>query len=769
MGEIADSIRANADNVEAMEDLVLVLEARIAELENPPPDPIPDPVPDPEPDPIPDPIPDPDPDPVPDPEPDDRPLSMTRNLSTRMLVFDKYLTGGRYDRKLRLGIIKGPEQEIRYNCLISGGSRFTFDGAEYRLLCDGEVIATDTPPAEDSKSAFVVDAATITEGWHVFDIETDVPGRRGVPFPMFVLHGDAVSVEQKWMPVVTESEAHHMHGQHRIVWVPAKFDPLTLPLEKRAFPKFDYVPEYEDLWNEWLIVPRFRQNKEAQIDKHGIINAMCKQRYNASNLHRKYPAHPIIDGPRGQAMLGLVTEIHPGTANIPEFGGIIHNTYVWDVHGLRKINPSGTMSTLCGYRHKTPPPHWEDPGVFGDDDGTNGEDAPMHPLTELVGDWSEIPEERRGFWNIWGACLDSYSTRQDMDAEMVDLRGVMVFPHPEGVRWFVADTMRNRICKVQHSNQNHSTPAKVTEFITGLKGPFDCKEWNGRNGRLNDVYGTVGEPARQGSLIVSEREANRISEYNMETGELIRHIVEGEPLAYVNSNRSVTRTASIDSIRAQDVVCPDGIDVIDDWLYYGSVAMLQVRRVHLVTGEIQMVVPEYPKTLRTKWYIKISVSDGTALPKHTVLGTRWENIKGGMPDVFIPVGSDPDTVANWEETNALAGGFEPRVSRGIGGRIEGLSYNTAAAAKNGRVVWSANDCGLRQSSLAQPGDHLYGMTSGDKRAERNKFTVAKEAWKAKNYDLKYGDNGMGLYGEPLPWHDEEIRPYLEWFGHKEDG
>ena len=89
---------------------------------------------------------------------------------------------------------------------------------------------------------------------------------------------------------------------------------------------------------------------------------------------------------------------------------------------------------------------------------------------------------------------------------------------------------------------------------------------------------------------------------------------------------------------------------------------------------------------------------------------------------------------------------------------DGLGYNMAVAAKNGRIVWSTVDWALYECSLGLPTDPV---------CDTKLFLRGKNEYNEKGYDLVYGKNGMGFYGEPLPWDESEaIDYYLAWFGHE---
>ncbi|MCA9156624.1 MAG: hypothetical protein KDA38_17680, partial [Planctomycetales bacterium] len=69
------------------------------------------------------------------------------------------------------------------------------------------------------------------------------------------------------------------------------------------------------------------------------------------------------------------------------------------------------------------------------------------------------------------------------------------------------------------------------------------------------------------------------------------------------------------------------------------------------------------------------------------------------------------------------------------------------------------DHGLMQVSLPNDSDPI---------CDNKKYLRGKSKWEESGYDMIHGENGMGLYGEDLPWgEDEDIDYFLEWFGHKQ--
>jgi hypothetical protein len=400
--------------------------------------------------------------------------------------------------------------------------------------------------------------------------------------------------------------------------------------------------------------------------------------------------------------VGYATHIEVGIAAPVEIGPV-HNLYVTDPWRVMKVRANGTVVTLAGYRHKSPPSYWHGPQEL-----------------ELVGDWSAIPTERQGFREIWGMCWDSGTFASDETQPRIPQERNL-HPHVTGVVMFVADSQNNRVCKLEFDPRSHATPPKVTEFITA-PDCWDCMEWNGQ-------------------IIVSVRGEHKINAYDIKTGALIRTIVQGEPLAVVDRNRFVVRKGTIDAIRAQDVVLPEGLYVIGDWLYYGSAAMAQVKRVHLVDGRIETLYSPPISGGSASNYYKIAVSDGTAGPEGQIFISNWTVQSYGAPRSIGPDGKV------WSVVKYHAS----RVSRGRSSGYASTGYSGAVAARYGRIVWGGANEGLRQFSIASTDAPIV---------DKAKYARGREAWAKAGYNLSHGAYAESFFGLPLPWGEDADMDYF---------
>lgn len=642
-----------------------------------------------------------------------RPPPITRTISqTRNIWFDAINNGQRYNRWQNLIVLKGAAT-LDFRILAAGGARLTFQGATYSLLCDGVVIASVTPPVGTQRATFSFDASTLPEGWRVMDVQ----GPETCSFhPMFVLHGD-IAPPQAWMPVVTSTYEHKSASPHQLVWVPTTHAPTVLPLPLREYPYFSDAKSRTLMNREEIVPVREGDLRRPSINKNGIMSTFNLQWYTWSSFIAKLPAVPLLDGPRGVGTLGYITHIEVGSFVLPSTGKPLGNLYVLDPWRVVKVRPNGSISTLVGYRHKPTPSYWQDP-----------------PELELVGDWSAIPPERRGFHETWGMCWDPASLITDTNAQHIPVEGNLQ-PHlGAGPVMFVADSQNNRICKITFtggssangSDARHGLPPVVTEFITGLGDPWDCVEW-------------------QGKLIVSERTSHRICQYHMQTGALERVIISGAPLSQINSGRFVERLAPIAQIQAEPCVGPEGLYVMDDWLYFGSEAMQQIKRVHLIDGRVELVKGYVSGKNQ---YLKIAVSDGTFGPRHTVFVTGWTNSLFGAPAAFLPDGTGWSVAASTSSSTA----------RGRGGDWTQLLYNAAVACRFGRLVYGAAGEGLVIVSAALPTDAT---------PDRKVYSAGRLEWALGINRLTQGDAGWGFYGDPLPWGQSAAQDYyLSWQGHQ---
>lgn len=686
------------------------------ELEPPAPAPVPTPAPEPAPVPPPAPVPAPVPAPEPSPAPAPTPspvLGVMSVDSARMVIFEQWSPElSRYTRAQGILRLSGAASRVRihgYNAA-SGGAFRPLAGGTYTLMVDGVAVDSKTPKPGDTQADFSVDATKLATGWHELRVEPSVPGESCIPYYAVIAGPSA------WIPVargsywLSQEPPLYQFGR-----APGEYAPTPRPLVARERVEFSTLVPAAQLHAEQLVPRRFGDTHRVCKSSDGVLSSFSVQPYHWFDLVAQYPRVPLLDGPRGVGTVCMATHLEVGTAAPPSLG-FINNTYFCDPWRLGKIRRDGTVITLVGYRHKGIASHWQDKA----------------PDLELVGDWSAIPVERRGFWELWGMAWDMRRAGGNNTGEpSPDPRERGLIPHPVGggMIAYLADSQHNRVvrCEFPHDTHFDYNRTKITEFLTGINDPWDCVSDNG-------------------ILYVSERKAHRICAYSMDTGELLRVVVQGQALATVDKGRESLRLASLEDCRKAVCVAPEGLALQDGWLYFGSKAQGQVKRVNLTTGEIDV---HYNLRLddNTK-FVKIAISDGSFGPRGLVACATWSNGDFGWPQIKE---RGATLYSSWELGYASTQG-------GVAGTPGGFVYVTAVAFGGGQMVFGGANEGVLRVTKRLPADAL---PSASVKAGATEFHN-------KGYDMLHGPSGFGFYGIPLPWGESaNIDAFLRHNGHKE--
>jgi hypothetical protein len=570
-------------------------------------------------------------------------------------------------------------------------------------------LATFVAPAGTTRKTFDnVNLSALQDGWHLFDIV--VPDDATVvPFWM---HVGAVQPGD-WAPFQTGSFGITHEDGPTVRWglAPPTITPATYALKPR--------PTVEHFSNAALPATLHRRNLSPCINgdppylrtlDNGAKTCLNSHGYAFATITQKRPPVVLRDGPYGVGTLSAPMHLEWGTANIPEIGGFVDNVYFCDPWSFGKIrycgaNPasnSGTIVRLAGYR-----------------DTPNG--------LELVGDWSSIPVERRGFNELWGLAWDTRTQATDLTADPIPAERNLR-PHVTGIVAFLPDSNNNRICRVEFDPRSHATPAKVTEFIVGMADPWDV------------VYSN-------GLLYVSERKLNRISAWDATTGAFVRTVVQGTTgYAYIGDDHRPYRTATVDQIRLQPCICPEGLFIQDGWLYFGSISAAQVKRIHLTTGVLESACVWTP--VSKSEYCKIALSDGTFGPRGTVFISTWEVNKMGAPWAFLPGG------APWAYISVGSNS----ANSGVGGKWDGIGYSTACGVARGRLIYGGADYGVVEITKARAGDVTI---------DEDLYAQGKQDYEYAGYRQTHGIDGYGQWGQALPWGlSAACDYYLTAQGHK---
>lgn len=663
-----------------------------------PPAPSPEPTPAPEP-----PPPAPAPEPSPPPPAHGMPTVVAEPVDlSRVLLCDGHHYSSRYERYQRTQIITGPATRLRFRLfdLSAGGAVLALPEGAYDLLVDGQWHATVQVGPVATLLEFVVAESSLRPGWR--RIVASGPG--GLRSLTWFVHAGTSPVASDLVPVCTGSyDITHGFASHRWAWVDPAAKPARWPWAMPQAVPFGDTPSAPDLVRE-TIVPD-TGTRRVNTTAAGVRSTFNRQAYFFSDLVQRLPPLPLLDGPRGIGTLCMPTHIEVGRATLtadPQ-SRPIGALYVTDPWRLIRVNADGSIRTLVGWRHRSPPSSWQ-----------------QKPDLELVGDWSAIPPARHGIHEAWGWAWDKRTLATDITAP-ADADGRQ--PHVGNPAGYLADSQNGRILRVQFDGRSHDTPAVVTEFLTGLADPWDCVEHGDE-------------------LIVSERQAHRISAYDMTTGAFRRVIVQGQPLANVRSDRSVARIGTLDALRAVPCVAPEGLYRRGDWLYFASFAQAEARRVHLVTGELQTVgaiaVDNNSK------FAKIAVSDGSFGPAGTVFATTWSIGLSGYPSATLPDGRAWSVAQNTSASLPI----------GRGPTWERTSYAAAVGVGSGRLIFGSATFGLHYLRRATPADTPINV-------------AAYRAGQAALDPLLYGAGGHDQFGLGLPWGQSlEVDHYLAAHGHQ---
>ncbi len=605
--------------------------------------------------------------------------------------FDSFFGGGRYERFQHLTVLRGASATIGFHCnnIAAGGGRQALQSRRYTLLAGTREVAAVDVPAGATGADFELDLTTLDEGWYVFDIGGLGPEESCPMWPMYVLKGSR-AVEHELMPVVSGShELALKGGMHKLAWVPARFQPTVLPLGAMTHSAFGERIGGRELKMTHL-VPVSREDRHyPSVNREGIFSTACTQNYFWGDFTAALPRVRLLDGPRGTGTVTMATHLQVGRR-----GGV----YFCDPWRVGFVSPEGVVRTIAGYRHKSPPSYWGDP-----------------PDLELVGDWSAVPESRRGFHELWGLAWDPASLAVNSGAAPINSEQ----PHLVGPRAFVADSQNNRVCLLTFNPNNH-LPPRVTEFITDISDPWDVV-------------------CADGVLYVSERKSHRIVAYDVNSGAQIRVVCEGADLAEINHSRFVLLRPGVtrEQVRLQPCVAPEGLFLQDGWLYFGSRAMAQVRRINLATGAVETAC-SFPVDGNTQ-FAKIALSDGSFGPRGTVFISHWSVSFYTFPHAFI----------NGEQWWYVSPDLEGT----------GPGYPTACAVGDGRLVLSGAEEGL---------PFLSRRTADDPVIDRARMLAGQREYLRRGYHLTHGQNGFGYFGVTLPWGvTPEIDYFLEVQGHRQ--
>ena len=708
--------RAQTAQALALLDVVAELK-RLVEAPPAPPPPTPAPPPPVPPPPAPEPPP-PQP-PAPPPPPTDPrigqvvtvPLNPSRLLVPRSHMRDSTT----YERLQDPVIVDGDTWVFEFRAL-DGAQQRPFSG-RYAVFVDQVDSGVQVVGATGSVARATLSG--LASGWRM--IEAAAPGETCIPAFIFVRRpGDpAPTIRPVWLG---SHDVQHANGNAftQYVWVPVSYEPQAAPLVPRVPVPFADKLLRRDLYAQELVPVQHGDIYRPRVTK-GVTHSCNQQNYLISPVLLPYGGAAQLDGPRGVGTLSGVTHLQVGRVRSTGLAAI----YASEGNRIAKVEPDGTITTLLGARSRSPaarsiPPAAED--------------------YDLVGDWSGIPVAERGIVETWGFAWRPSSVVTDPTVPPIPNPVEPEAPHVgPGPQLIIADSQRGRLLVAQFRPDAHGVPPVVSVLAGGLADPWDV----------------VCPDDGSDLAYVAERGTDSIVAVRMSNGVKAGAVVAGARGLVAYQGRRMVRTATLEKVRAQPCIAPEGLAYLDGWLYWASFAQRQIRRLEIATGTVEVVITIDDSRILNdigSQYAKITISDGTFLPRGSIALSSWSSDEG-MPAIWV---REPDGRYTWHPL--LSAGNE-----GPGLPWVSTQYGSSAAFGGGMLVCASSLEGLTVISRAQ----------GEARVDwARDYEPARLEWrKARGLHMLHGDAAIPRYrGVPLPWGASPLTDrWMELQGHRRPG
>lgn len=556
----------------------------------------------------------------------------------------------------------------------------------YSVLVGGQRRAFAAFVVGQSDATLRFDISDLPAGWYHIDLDGLQDGETWIDW--FAYRHVPGAETPALMPVVQGSHgfASDAGAMHRWAWVPTRYTPTPAPLaDAPVVPVSQMDPKIRG-----RLLASTDEGQDVtlpNVNSRGVWSTFSKQAYFfADVIERGAPTFPLIDGPRGVGTVGMV--VHLDMATVAP--GRTVESYHMTPWSWRKVMRDGEVKTLAGLVHDKVGSHWRD-GIKG-------------RTLRLVGDWSAIPAERRGYWDPWGTAWLQVAI--DEAAAPIPAEGNLK-PHLLPPIGLVADSGHNRILAHRFSADQHAPEPVVTEWMPpgSVRGAFGLANWGSE-------------------VIVGEREGHRIVAIDPATRLITRVIVQRNPDWPGNASMGLYRRMQADGSRltdlqAQPCLGPETLRVWGDWLYYSSYVAQCIKRVHLVTGEVQMVTPVAMD--RQSWFVQFDVCrDSSFAPAGTVFYASWGQAASAMHYGVMPGGmrfTVHGRQAPWDG---------PQM------------YPASVAVGDGRMIVGGSAMGLTRFENGTPIDP-------------GRYARGKAEFVARGGRLRYGPGGFSPYGHALPW------------------
>lgn len=633
----------------------------------------------------------------------------------RLLVPRSYLRDSTtYERTQEPTIVDGGDWVFEFRAL-DGAQQRPFS-ARYAVFVD----QVDSGVRVESPTGTVA-RATLTglaSGWRM--IEAAAPGETCIPAWIFVRRpGDPPPTCRPVWLGSHDVQHHNGNARTQYVWVPMAYAPRAVPLPARKPVPFADKLIRRDLYAEEIVPVQHGDCYRPRVTK-GVQHSCNQQNYTISPVLLPYGGAAQLDGPRGVGTLTAVTHVQVGRVRSDGRAAI----YASEGNRVAKVDPDGTITTLLGARSRSPAAR-SIPSTADDYD--------------LVGDWSAIPAAMRGIVETWGFAWRPSSLATDPNAPPIPNPVEPEAPHVgPGPQLIIADSQRGRLLRAQFRPDVHGVPPVVTVLCDGLSDPWDV----------------VCPDDGSDLAYVSERGTDSIVAVRLSNGVKMGAIVAGQRGMVAYQGRRIVRTTTLDKVRAQPCIAPEGLAYLDGWLYWASFAQRQIRRMEIATGTVEVVLTiEDQRQLNDigGQYAKIAISDGTFLPKGSIALSSWGPDEG-MPAIWV---REPDGRYTWHPL--LSAGNE-----GPGVPWISKDYGSACAFGGGMLVCGTSLEGLTVITRAQ----------GEARVDwARDYEPSRAEWrKARGLHMLHGDTGHSHYALPLPWGASPLTDrWLEMQGHVRPG
>jgi hypothetical protein len=555
----------------------------------------------------------------------------------------------------------------------------------------------------------------------------------GKVHPMTILQ----NCSRDWVTISEMDENWPIVYQYSIVPVSTMRTTRVKPLTPRLGMSFETALEPSQLTRIEYVISNNGVGTRPAITRTGVFTTEDRENYAFVDLKSEQPHLPLLDGPRGVCTTPYTTDLVWGR------NGKLYGSNPWQAWVL---DATGHKRTLYGLRHRYPP-IWSEARIDG-------------PEVEVVGDWdASIPSTERFAWESWGMAWDTRTLATDDTAPIPP--GESEHPHKGSGPVHFRTDRHGYILRVQFDGRSHVTPPMCTRWITA-----------------NDPWGIV---YHEGKLYITERGLNRISMWSADKpethlGDLVSD-ASASALGEVNQPRRRWSGADYATCRTRRIVAPEGLVSLDGYMYWGSLAQQEVRRIPIAGGPIDIACrPSFNKNSN---YCYLAISDGHFGPRGTIFVTTWSNDNFGRPRAFMPVAGQDIDGAECTHTRFVSdpGGKRPPINtalwqwqryahnvvQGPGGKWIADSYASAVAVG-------------RASLSSRPEDPVFGaLACSSATGNVSVFVQTNEALDGATPDYAMARRGGDYYRAhhqivhgpwcagpdlPLPWGEDPNCDYF---------